>query len=60
MGGCLWLSEGQGLGLLPGEALITEMSVLRGPAINRVDEVELLHDDAWPHVEILLHDLNQL
>lgn len=49
------------LGLLPAEALVsTEVTVLGGLEVDGLGEVQLLHDDTRSHVEVVLHNLNQL
>lgn len=48
------------LRLLPGEVGVREVAVLRGLAVDWLDEVELLHDDTWAHIEVLLDDGDQL
>lgn len=48
------------LGLFPGEALIAEMTILCGSAVNRVNKVQLLHNNTWSHIEVVLNDVNQL
>ena len=50
----------QGLRFLPSEVLIREVPVFGRLEINWSRKVELLDDDAWPHIEILSDDLDQL
>ena len=50
----------QRLRLLPGEVLIREVPVFGRLEIDWSRKVELLDDDAWPHIEILSDDLDQL
>ena len=50
----------EGLGLLPGEAGVSEMAVLGGLAVDRVGQVELLDDDTRAQVEVLADDVNKL
>ena len=50
----------QGLRFLPSEVLIREMPVFGRLKIDWSRKVELLDDDAWPHIEILSDDLDQL
>ena len=52
--------ECQRPGLLPGEILIREVPVFGRLEINWSGKVELFDDDAWPHIEILSNDLDQL
>ena len=44
----------QGLGLFPIEGLIRKMSVLGCLAVDRLGQIELFHNDTWPHVEVVL------
>ena len=55
--GCL---EGQVLRLFPGEALIREVAVLGGSAIDRVGQVEFLDNDTGSEIEVLVDDLDEL
>ena len=48
------------LGLLPGEFLVGEVSILSGLVVDGVGEVQLLDDDTGTHVKVLLDDLDQL
>jgi len=50
----------EGLWLLPGEVLVGEVTVLGGGAVDWLDEVELLDNDTWAHVEVGLDDLDEL
>lgn len=50
----------EGLWLLPGEVLVGEVTVLGGGAVDWLDEVELLDNDTWTHIEVVLDDLNKL
>jgi hypothetical protein len=52
--------ELEGLGLLPGEVGVGEVTVLGSLAVDGVDEVELLDDDTGAHVEVGVDDLNKL
>ena len=52
--------ELQLLGLLPREALVREMAVFGGPAVNRVGQVEFFNDDTWSSVEILFNYFDKL
>jgi hypothetical protein len=52
--------ELEGLGLLPGEVGVGEVTVLGGLAVDGVDEVELLDNDTRAHVEVGLDDLDEL
>jgi hypothetical protein len=52
--------ELEGLGLLPGEVGVGEVTVLGSLAVDGVDEVELLDDDTRAHVEVGVNDLNKL
>ncbi len=51
--------KGQLLGLLPGEFLVREMSVLGRPEVDGLGQIEFLDDHAGPHVEVLLDDSHQ-
>jgi hypothetical protein len=48
------------LGLLPGEALVGEVTVLGGRVVNGVGKVEFLDDDTGAEIEVVLDDLNKL
>jgi len=48
------------LGLLPGEFLVGEVTVLSGLEVDGVAEVELLVDDTWAEVEVVLDNLDEL
>lgn len=48
------------LGLLPGEGLVGEVTVLGGAVVDGVGKVELLNDDTGPHVEVVADDLDEL
>jgi hypothetical protein len=48
------------LGLLPGELLVSEVTVLRGLVVDGVREVQLLNDDTRAHVEVGLDDVDKL
>lgn len=48
------------LGLLPGEALVAEVTVLGSTVVDRVGEVELLDNDTGTEVEVLADDLDEL
>lgn len=48
------------LGLLPGELLVGEVTVLGGLVVDGVGKVQLLDDDTGTHVKVLLDDLNEL
>lgn len=52
--------ELEGLGLLPGEVGVGEVTVLGSLAVDGVDEVELLDDDTRAHVEVGVDDINEL
>ena len=52
--------ELQRLRLLPREALVGEVPVLRRLVVDRLRQVQLLDDDARPHVEVLPDDGDQL
>ena len=52
--------ELEGLGLLPGEVGVGEVTVLGSLAVDRVGEVKLLDDDTGAHVEVGVDDLNKL
>ena len=51
--------ELQALGLLPTEVLVGEMAVLCRLVVDRLGKIKLLHDDAWPHVEVRPDDIDQ-
>ncbi len=57
VGRCLELEL---LWLLPGEVGVGEVAVLRRLEVDRLDEVELLDDDTWSHVEVVADDLDEL
>lgn len=48
------------LGLLPGEALVSEMSVLGGLVVNGVGKVEFLDNDTRAEIEVVEDDLDKL
>lgn len=50
----------QRLRLLPGEVLVREVAVFGRLEIYWSRKVELFDDNAWPHIEILSDDLDQL
>lgn len=50
----------EGLRLLPGEVGVGEVAVLRGLAVDGLDEIELLDDDTRAHVEVVADDLHEL
>ena len=50
----------QRLRFLPSEVLIREVPVFGRLEIDWSRKVELLDDDAWPHIEILSDNLDQL
>ena len=52
--------ELEGLGLLPGEVGVGEVTVLGSLAVDGVGEVKLLDDDTGTHVEVGVDDLNEL
>jgi hypothetical protein len=52
--------ELESLGLLPGEVLVGEVAVLGCLAVDWLDEVELLDDDTWAHVEVVPDNLDEL
>lgn len=52
--------EFESLRLLPSEALVGEVTVLGSLAVDRVDQVELLDNHTWTHVEVIADDLNKL
>ena len=51
--------ELEGLGFFPSEVLVGEMAVLCRLAVDWVCKVKLLHDDAWPQIEICPDDIHQ-
>lgn len=60
----IWRSRTQvlileSLGLLPVEALVGEMTVLRCAAVDRLDEIELFDDDTRSQVEVVKDDLDK-
>ena len=55
-----YLLELELLRLLPGEALVGEVAVLRGTAVDRVGQVELLDDDTGSEIEVLVDDVDEL
>ena len=55
-----WRLKGQVLGLLPGEALVGEVTVLGGPAVDGVGQVEFLDDDTRSEIEVVADDLDEL
>ena len=46
------------LGLLPGEFLVGEVTVLSGLEVDGVDEVKLLDNDTGAEVEVVLDNLD--
>lgn len=48
------------LGLLPGEVLVGEVTVLSGLEVNGVDEVKLLDNDTGAEVEVVLDNFDKL
>ena len=52
--------ELEGLGLLPGEVGVGEVTVLGSLAVDGVGEVKLLDDDTGAHVEVGVDDVNEL
>ena len=52
--------ELQLLRLFPGEALVSEMTVLGGLAVNGFRQIQLLDDDSGPHIEIIFDDFHKL
>lgn len=53
--------ELEGLGLLPGEALVgTEVTVLGSLEVDGLGQVQLLDNDTGAHVEVVADDLDQL
>ena len=52
--------ELQRLGFLPSEVLVSEVAILCGLAVDRIGQVELLYNDAWPEVEVRPDDIDQL
>ena len=50
----------EGLGLLPAEVLVGEVSVLCGLEVDRLGQVELLDNNAWSQIEVLENNLNEL
>ena len=48
------------LGLLPGEGLVAEVTVLGSTVVDGVGEVELLDNDTGTEVEVLADDLDKL
>ena len=48
------------LGLLPGEILVGEVTVLGGCVVDGVGEVQLLDDDTGTEIKVLVDDLNKL
>jgi len=55
--GCLELES---LGLFPLEALVAEVTILGGLAVDRVGEVEFLDNNTRSKVEVLEDDIDQL
>lgn len=52
--------ELEGLGLLPGEALVGEVTVLGRLVVDGTGKVELLDNDTGTEIEVLANDLDQL
>jgi len=52
--------ELQGLGLLPAEVLVGEMTILCGLEINWLGQVELFDNDTWSEIEVGVDDFYQL
>ena len=60
-----WLGESpkslkfQRLRLFPGEVLVGEVAVLRRLVVDRLDQIQLLDNDTWSHVEVVADDRHQ-
>lgn len=52
--------ELEGLWLLPGEALVSEVTVLGGLEVDGFGKVEVLDDDTRAEIEVVSDDLNEL
>ena len=52
-------SQNQLLGLLPCVIRVAEVTILRGLAVDRLSQVELLHDDTRPKIPVLADDLDK-
>lgn len=50
----------QGLGLLPGEFLVCEMTILGSTAVDGVGEVQLLDNHTRSEVKVVANNLDQL
>ena len=57
---CVGCLEFESLGLLPAEVLVGEVSVLCGLEVDGLGQVELLDNDTWSQIEILVDDLFEL
>ena len=53
-------SQNQLLGLLPCVVGVAEVAVRCGATVDRLLQVELLHDDARPEIPVLADDLDEL
>ena len=53
-------SQDELLGLFPGVRWVTEVTICSGLAVNRLLQVELLHDDTGPKVPVLSDNLDEL
>ncbi len=54
------VSQNQLLGLFPCVVGVAEMAVRRSPAIYRLLQVELFHDDTWSEIPVLADDIDKL
>lgn len=53
---CVVYLEFESLGLLPGEALVGEVSVLCSLEVDGLGQVELLHNDTRSQIEVVVDD----
>ena len=54
------LLEFEFLGLLPWEALVGEMPILRRPAIDGVGQVQLLDNNAWTEIKVVANSSQRI
>lgn len=52
--------ERKSLWLLPAEVLVCEVTVLGGLEVDGLGQLELLDDNSWAEIEVLVDDLDEL
>jgi len=52
--------DGESLGLLPAEVLVSKMTILSSLEINGLGKVEFFNNDTRPKVEVLVDDCDKL